>query len=225
MNLVEMNDAILVSNKFLQKVPEITDDKIIEFKRLLKISSRIEAAYEETEDSNSFFSLFPDIKKIIGASLCVEIFYAVKTGFYYSGVPSKLVYILHKLFTDKKFKSVNMSLNSGITYLQLYCKSCWEYKGQTVDMRNVIENVLGRPVTLLTSSVPKTNANGLCEIWIQNVERVALLPDNIFEKLSYQDCEKVEYTPDGLSLNGILLRTFNDRLGVVKDDFDLREYL
>lgn len=223
MNLVEMNEAILTSNKSMQKVPEISDEKILEFKRLLKISSRIEAVYEETEDSNSFFSMYPDIKKILGASVCVELFYAAKTGFYYKGVPAKLVYILHKIATDKHYQSVNIALNSAVKYLQLYCKSKWDYKGEDVGMKQVIDNIFGKSVTLLTESVPKTDANGVCEIWVPNVERVALLPSNIFEKLSYQDCERIEYTPDGLTLNGMLLRAFNDRLGITKDDFDLRE--
>lgn len=225
MNLVEMNEAILTANKTLQKVPSFTQEHIMEFKRLLKISSRIESSYEDTEDSNSFFSMFPDIKKILGTSVCVEVFYATKTGFYYNGIPAKLVYILSKLFMSGSYKSVNTAINSAVRILSIYAKSSWDYSGTELNMKDVIENIIGKPITLLTASVPKTESNGLYELWVPNVERVALLPDYIFEKLSYQDCERVEYTTEGLALNGMLLRTFQDRLGIVKDDFDLRECL
>ena len=225
MNLVEMNEAILTGSKKQQKVPVFNQEQLIGFKKLLKVSNVIEGVYEETEDSNSFFSMFPDIKKVAGGSVSVEMFYAAKTGFYYPGVPARLIYILNKLFAGGKYESINASLNSAIKLLQLYCKSSWKYGEETVTMKDVIENITGKSVTLLTVSVPKTDANGVYEVWVPNVERVALLPQHIYEKLSYQDCEKIEYTPDGLSLNGMLLRTFSDRLGITKSDFDLRECL
>ena len=189
--------------------------------------------FESTDDSNSFFAVCPGVKKIVGAFKSVECFYATKLGYYMKNVPMRLVYILNKLNISHQAKYVNVALNSAIPLLSNYAKCKYTAEdGTELDIKSVIENVYGRSIKLINSSMRKVEYDDAVELYVPDEKgkagRVALLCPSMAKMLSPEDCEKVYYNHSlGITLrtnNGeIPIRTLGNRLGITRDEFDLRE--
>lgn len=240
MNLIDLNDRINLGNKAntLKNVPkrtmdamstcrwvEITDDDILLFQSLLNISNDIVNTFNNTDDVNSFLSVFPDIKEICGSNVVVECFYAVKLGYYVKGVPTKLLYILKKAFEkEESVKYPNTILARCIGLIKPYTMKFYETDTGKVTLKDIIENFTGYTIKLLTDSTTLVKTNGYYELWVPDAERVAILPEDIAKMLSEDDCDNIRFDlSKGLVLHDIPLRTFNGRIGITHDEFDLRE--
>lgn len=224
MNLIEMNKIILSNKKKVVSIPILTQEDVILFKQTLLISKGVSDMFEKTDDSNSFFTVYPDVKKIVGARKCVECFYAVKLGYYVADVPTKLLYILNKLFKDNDILYPNTALNKATKYLMPYIKSTFKVSDGTVDVHGVINSVANRHVTLLTDTCLTSTMPGAdTEVFIRNCNRVAILPKSMAEMLSPSDIESLSFNVEkGIVLGDIPIRTLGNRIGLTKDDFDLR---
>lgn len=224
MTLLELNDKIESSQKTKIEPVHYTQNDLELFNKTINTSVTIKAAYDQTDDANSFFAKFPDVRKIVGSKVCVECFYACKLGYYMQGIPTKLVYIVDKIFKEYDKEYVNVAMNAAIPLLSPYAISEFDYVGESYTLKDVIENFVGRSITLLTTSVPKVKVKDAWEVYIPTTKRVAILPDDIGSAISLDDCEKLDYDKDaGLVLQGIPLRTMGDRLGVTLSDYDLRQ--
>jgi hypothetical protein len=223
-SLLELNDSIIYGKKKKTVVPEITNDDLILFKRALQCSSKIKAVYNQTEDANSFFATFPDVKKVIGSRKCVECFYACKMDYYMAGIPAKLLYIVNKMVTESDKKYINVAMNTAVQLLKPYANCSFACDGEAYTLKDVIENVCGNSIKLINTSVRKIQVGKDWEVYIPDVSRVAIMPDGIAGMLSQEDCEHLSFNLDkGIMLGDIPMRTLGDRLGITKDDFDLRE--
>lgn len=225
MNLLELNDAILYGEKTKIVTPKLSQDMLSTFQSLISSGQRIRMFYDQTDDVNSFFSLFPDVKQIVGTRVCVECFYACKLGYFMEGVPTKLTYIVQKMLSGEDNKLyVNRSMNAAVQLLTPYSNCEYEIAGECYTMKDVVENVVGSPIKLINSSVRKVKVRDVWEVFVPDANRVALLPDGIGSSLSMDDCENLRYVRDlGIALNDIPIRTLGNRVGIVRDDFDLRE--
>lgn len=224
MTLIELNDLMLVNNKrFEVKVPEVSQNDCDTFRRLVGSSKTVENVYNMTDDANSFFSMFPDIKKMFGDGVCVEVFYACKLKFVYDGVPSKLVYIVSKMLSECGNCNINTALNRTTSLLRPYVDHIYKVDGKEYTLKDVIENMTGFSIKLLTSSVRKVKSVNCFEVYVPNVERVALLPPDIAKLLPYSECAKIRYDRElGLVVgDDTVVRCLNGRLGITRDDFDL----
>lgn len=224
MNLLEFNDKVLISKKKTVNVPKFDNDKLIEFKELLSISLNMKNAFGAIDDSNAFFKMYPDVKKVIGARICAEVFYACKLGYYYDGIPSKLVYILNKAVKNHGKDFPNLTINSAISLLRTYASAQYKYEGKTLEVKDVLDNVFGTSVQLLTTAKMKIKVGDNWEVFIPDVERVAIMPDDIASMISYGDCDKLSFDINkGIMLGDVPVRTMNGRVGITRNDFDLRE--
>lgn len=221
MTLLQLNDAIQNPKEGHRVVEKITSEDVNEFNRLISINNSSKVAFDTIDDANAYFSIFPDIKKIIGSKKCVEVFYALKCGFVYDGVPGKLTYMLIELFKLMDKESVNRSLNSAVKLLDKYAG--YTYGDSKFTVKDIIENILGKSVSLLTDYCRKVKVGDYWEVWIPGENAVALIPDDIANMLSSDNLEELYYDSDkGLMLKEIPLRTLNNRVGCTLDDFDLR---
>lgn len=224
MNLLEFNDRVMISKKKTVSVPDFDNDKLIEFKELLAISPNMKNVFSAVDDSNAFFKMFPDVKKVIGAKICAEVFYACKLGYYYDGIPSKLVYILNKAVKNCGRDFANLTVNSAVNLLRTYASAQYRYDGSTICVKDVLDNVFGKSVDLLTTAKMKIKTGDVWEVFIPDVERVALMPDDIASMISYGDCDKLSFDINkGIMLGDVPVRTMNGRVGITRNDFDLRE--
>ncbi len=224
MNLLEMNDAILFGKKNTVEVPIPSKGNLDTFQSLINSGKSIKMFYDQTDDANSFFALFPDVRQIVGSKICVECFYACKVGYFMGGVPSKLLYIVTKMLSRNEAKVfVNRSINSAVQLLKPYMSNEYVLDGQKYTVKDVIENVAGAPVKLLNTSIRKTKVGQEWEVFIPEVNRVAILPAGLGELLSMTDCENLRYVRElGIVLHDVPIRVMGNRVGITTDDFDLR---
>lgn len=223
MNLIEFNNALLYSKKKQKSINVITTEEVKQFQELLLIGKDVMNTFDSLEDSQSFYITYPSIKKIMGKN-AVECFYASKLKMLYKGVPNKLIYILLKAIKKYGKDNINLALNSVIDYVKSYAEDEYTYDDETYSVKDIIESLTGHSVKLITDSVRAVQVNDYYEVWIPDVCKVALIPEDIVKSIDSKDLENLEYSSTlGIHLNGVPLRTFNDRLGVTKNDFDLRE--
>lgn len=230
MNLIEFNDKQLAGKKEIKgfKNP-VTVEDIEMFQKLIHMQKDIENSFNLTDDSNSFFAAYPDIKKIMGNEVGTECFYACKLNSLFQGVPNRIVYIIKK--SVNYFKSVNPNkiLNSVLPYISAYAEVEFTDGEETFIVKDILENVIGKPCQLITDSVRKVygGKNDICEwdeVWVPTANCVALLPKDISDLISLEDCRRLDYDSKlGVHLDNVPLRTFNNRIGITKYEFDLRE--
>ena len=228
MNIIELNKIILGSEKEEIVCPLITKEDIEQFQNLLFVNSQIKSVFEACEDASSFYKGFADFASLIEKEKREDIFYAVKMGTYYQGIPNRLLYILRRLITAVGNRKLpNHIIELGDNLLVPYMKCDYISEAGKFTFKDILDNVCSQSVNLITDSAYSVKISGeVYEVFIPGVERVALLPADIGERLSYEDCLNLQYDFElGVHLNGVPLRTYGNRIGVILNDFDLVEVL
>lgn len=226
MNTIEFYDKIVNGKGIEVDYPVITNDDVRKFYELLQVNDSIKLAADKTESSVAFYTAFPDIKKLIGAPIASEVFYAYKLGFIYSGVPNKLVYILYKAFKETDMKYPNLILWKAFKDVKSFVDRVYVSDKGKFTFKTILENVYGSSANIISSTTYKCLNNDVYEIFIESEDRIALVPKDIGDCLSEEDCRAITYDPAlGLVLNETPIRRLNGRLGITFDDFDLREVI
>lgn len=225
MNLVEMNKAIMSKKRNEVVIKnQITQGDILLFYDMLNISKNIQTLFDSIDDSNTFFKIYPDFKKVLTNGKAVECFYAVKKGNIWEGVPMRLVYILTKAFESNGKELVNVTLNTATGLLAPYASDTYVYNDSKLTIKDIIDNVVGKSSKLLTASNPIVKYKDCVEVFIPNANRVAVLPNDMVEYVTVDNCNTLQWDKtNGVTVEGVPLRTLNNRLGITRNDFDLRE--
>lgn len=227
MTLVEFNDKLLVNKDHHPiTIVQFTQNDIDEFRRLIAVNPIVKNCYDSCEDSNAFLEFAPWLKTIYGKDLYTELFYAAKMTSYYKGIPCRLIYILNTMFSKFGTQHLNDTLSRGYKYLIPYLNYIFDVDGQEVTLKGLIDNYAGRVTKLLTKTVRKVKSADCYEVYVNGEDRVALIPNDIANTLPYDMCAKLAFAKSrGLYIDDIIIRTMNGRIGVTKDDFDLRKCL
>lgn len=231
-----MNNNVLEINKKASGKYDLSDgtskpvstciDKDVElFRSLLKTNEACTKAFTQTESSKEFFKAVPLItdylKEANKTAVMEDMFYSTKLGFFYEGVPSKLVFLLKKsLF---KYKTPNAALAAIYPMsIQNFLKKGALPEGITI--KTIMEACLSREIELLSSFKRKVIYDNLCEIYVANTNRVLVAPEEMMRELtSRSDLEAVEFVENiGVCVRSKPLRTFGGKIGIVTDEYDLR---
>lgn len=201
---------------------ENLEDKLTEFKEILSAFDSIAARFRSTESSSEFLSACPIITTFLGKKDVVEeVFYAMKNGYIYQGVPAKLTYLVKKALQlyDTPNKAISMiSQSSLLPYLRK------ETLPMGITVKAVIDNICGYETKLLLDSVRAVTNQSCIEVYVPNVDTVLVLPMEYTSVIqSREDLETVAMTPEGVTIRGHLFRTMFGKTGITKSDFDLRE--
>lgn len=220
MNLVEMNYKIMHPEEHME-VEKVQQEHVDLFRSILPTSTFVSSLYNNVDDASAFYAQVPELKKLLPPKMATDIFYASKLGYIFEGVPSKMVYVISELFRLGDKDHVNLTLEMGVQLLANY--AAFTYGKDKFTIKDVIENIIGTKVSLLTPDTRKVQAVDSYEVWVENANRVVLLPNDIAKPLSKDDVKKIEYDSErGLTLSDIPLRTMNNRVGCTLSDFDLR---
>lgn len=224
MTLIEMNELMLNGEKKEVNYPVASDDLLYTFSEILGISPAIVSAVNDFEDSDAFFKTYADIREIIGTKFASDIFYAYKLGFYYHGVPGKLCYVVSKIKEFDGGETPNTAIKAASKLLTKYVGNVYTSEHGSYTVKDVIDNIFGKSVELLTDGKRIVN-NGKCyEAYVSDIDRVVILPDDIGKSLTFDECYSLSFDKNiGVLCNGEALRFRNNRVGITKDDFDLRE--
>lgn len=226
MTLLELND--IIAGRYKESVGanakrrDLTEEEFEAFRALLNIDDSYGKMLQQTEIASEFYETCPIIETLTDKEIQEDVFYAAKLGYYFVGVPSKLVYILRKAI--RQYESPNLAISALDTrVIAKYLKEGALAEGITI--KQVIEKLLGTNFELLSDYNRKVQFRTYYEVYIPNTDRVALIPSEIAGYIeSYEDLKSLQFDSElGITIHGKPLRTLDGRLGVTVNDYDLRE--
>ena len=236
MNLLEFNEKLGYTSEAYECKHKITSDDLEMFEDILCISDNIRNLFEDATSPRQLSAVYGEFNKVLGKDVFEDVFYAKKIGYITDGVPQRLPNMLKKSFDKYGDTSPNKAVNAILPDLERYVNYKFtgdveytikdlimNYAAMHWDCQNYISPTF-RPVTSwqthVTNYVHKQIRYG--ELYVENTKNIALVDYDILAQLPAD--AKVIYAKDkGLMYNGSLLRTMNDRIGLVHDEFDLRE--
>lgn len=229
MTLLEFNK--IIDGKPLESVKPveyvgITMEDLEFFRRMLSIDPAMIPALHETSRSKEFFDAFPILDSIeYSKEQKEDLFYAVKLGYFYSGVPCKLVYLITKAIAATETPNQALCLLKDSKHVAKYLVDGAINNGITI--KQVVANVLGSEFKTITNSRRKVKFNNFYEIYVENVDSIVLVPEDIAGQInSIGDLRAVSFVPNvGVCVHDIPLRTFGNRYGITVNEFDLREVI
>ena len=125
MNLLELNK--IFEGKYIEKREkeekqiQVTEENVIKFRELLMINDSFTEGLNRTESAVEYFKTYELLDKVVSDDLKEELFYIAKTGFFFEGIPSKVVYLLQRAI--KKYNTPNNAISSiDIRVLNKYLK-------------------------------------------------------------------------------------------------------
>lgn len=235
MNLIELNSVLCGNYKEelkrkvdFEKTMATTED-INLFKSLLAIHDYYRDGFASTEVSEEFYEAYEMFRDMIPKEKQTDVFYATKMSYILEGVPSKLAYLLRKAIrSDKTEENLPRGVNEAILSIGYTSWGKFLKKGSLagdLTVKDVIDVIVGRDCTLISDSVRKVVYEDYAEIYVQNVDRVVLVPKDIADQInSMEDLCNIQYKQGvGVCVGDFPLRIMNGRIGVTKNEFDLRE--
>ena len=199
-----------------------TLEQLEEFKLLLSINDAYLQKLNQTEVAKEFYTACPLLDAVVEDDLKEDLFYATKLGFMYTGIPSKLVFLLKKGL--KLVETPNRVIECmDMRLFGKYLKPGVLPEGITI--KQILSNLIGTDYKTLTKARRKVKYKDFYEVYVDNTDRVVLLPECIAEQVdSSTDLKNVNYQKDiGVCVYNMPLRTFAGKLGITKDEYDLRE--
>lgn len=201
----------------------VTQEEVKEFINIFSVNDYIRDVFNQTENYIQFYDIFPWFKKVFPAVKAKELFYAAKCEMIYEGVPPTVVFLLKRALANFEYTYVNLAISRIERKMLSPYMKVGALSGD-ITFKDVIENIIGKSCKLITDASPCIDVNGVSELYVTNIDAVALVPTDMLGGItSLEDFQSVEYDKAvGLKLKGQLIRTMNGKVGITKNDLDLR---
>lgn len=226
MNLLQLNE--IFEGKYVDELKKseviktITENDLNEFRELLSISDSFSEGLNLTESYAEYFQTYEILGKSVNEDLKEDLFYAAKLGFFYEGIPSKIVYLLRKSL--RKYNTPNNAISAlDVRSISRYLKKGSLPEGVTLKM--IMENIIGREFETITQYRRSVHFKEVTEVYVQNTDRVLVLPKELAVFVeSQKDLESVQYVKNiGVCVHDIPIRTLGGKIGITFNEYDLRE--
>lgn len=220
-SLLEINDMFKLKGLANDTVTDLsTAEEVQDFKKLLLLSPAIEKNFLSTSSAVEFFKSAPELQKGLSKIKKMDLFYAAKSDMLLEKVPSYIVYFINQAYKKCNYPNLTVSRLS----LSLI-KEFISMLPEGISLLNVLENIAGQRAELFNSAVRKTEFKGVYELYIPNIDKVAIIPKAIADEINtIDDYQSVQYVKGvGVCLGSIPLRVFNGALGIVCNEFNLLE--
>lgn len=204
----------------------VTKEEVQEFLNIFYTDTFIKSVFDATENYQQFYDTFPWFKKVFEPVKAKELFYAAKCEMIYENVPPTVIFLMRKALMQFEYKYANVALNRlERKMLEPYMKVGVLPADTTY--KDVIENIIGKSVKLITASSPCVDVEGVSELYVPNIDAVALVPTDMLRDISdLEDFNSVVYDKEvGLMVKGQPIRTMGGKVGITKNDLDLRNCL
>lgn len=229
MTLLELNK--IVEGKYpkgdaVEPIKTITIDDLENFRQYLAIDESMLQVLKSTNNDKEFFEAYPILNALpYSKEEKTELFYAAKLGEIYTDISSKLVYLLVKALTSTSSPNQALSVLKDYRGIDKYLQ-----KGaipNDITIKQIMSNILKSDFKVLTNSRRKVKYNNFYEVYVENVDTVVLLPEDIAAQVdSSDDLKAINYVKGvGVCVYDMPLRTFCGRLGVTTNEFDLRDVI
>lgn len=226
MTLLELNAIVegkTVDNtvKFKEyKENENLVENTVSFLKILHMNEKALKAFTHTESEAEFYKAYKEAKEFVKDT--TDVFYTAKLGYFYEGVPARLTYLIQK--AAKTYDGPNNVVAALAHSLEMRAFCGKDCIGKNVTIKSVVESFVGMKYRSIEKGMYAVRFKDFFEVYVENVDKVLLLPEDYERYLRNEDdVVTVEYVDNlGVCMHGEPMRTFNGRLGITEDDFDLR---
>ena len=219
--IVEGNYAEEMTEASKQKYRCATDQELQLFKSMLMMDAAYQNALKMTESHKEFYETYSFFRLSFPDEIKEDLFYATKLGFRYEGIPTRLVYLLRKALLTHDSPNLAISAINKMSWGRFLKRGSLP-NGVTIKM--IVENLLGESYDTILDYRLKVKYKRWYEVYVSNVDRIALLPEEIAQQIEETDIRSIMYTKDvGLTLYEKPLRTFGSFYGIISHEFDLRK--
>ena len=192
------------------------------FKHLLKINKVYASSFNKTDSAKEFYENFELFDKAFDKKLQEDVFYGAKLGYLLENVPCRLVYLLKLAAANNVTPSLAVQSVSPIAWGRFLKKGTLP---EGIIIKDILDAVFGYDTQLITKTKLKIRYERYSEVYIENVDRICLLPNSIADQFdTIEDLRELKYVPKvGVCFGEVPLRTFDGRNGITFDEFDLRD--
>lgn len=200
-------------------------EDFIAAKRLMNINSvEFTAQLNDTDNAYEFYEANEIMRELIPNDKKEEIFYALKLGFFFEGVPTKLTYLLKLGAKAHKYPNVmisSLNANQFDKYLTA------NHIVGKITILDIINSIYGHKCELLGKYKKRVVNNQAVEYYVPNTDRVLVVSPETAEYLSTaEDINALNYVKDvGVCIRDIPVRTLGGKIGLTVDEYDLREVI
>ena len=202
----------------------LTKSALEDFLTLLEEDDIAKSTFDNVEIAAEFYEICTDFKHFIPKEQRVEAFYAAKLGGeVFAEIPAFCQYTLKKCY-EQCYGLPNLIFKvMPIPAIKEFLTEGYFSAGYT--MRDAICNVCNPQYSPVSVAHPRCEHDNFVEFYVQSTDMVMAVPKTIANALTDDCCTKIEDTPNGLAVNGVLIRTMCDYIGAINSKYDLRELL
>lgn len=198
-----------------------TENDLKQFKNMLQIDNSYFEGLKKTDSFKEFYEAYELFEKTFDPKLQEDIFYSTKLGFFFEGVPSRLVYLLKKAIDKNPTPSLALQSISVLAWDRFLKKGSLP---EDITIKDVLDAIYGYETKLIDELQLRVRHESFSEIYVKNVDRICLLPNAIADQFDLKDLDTLEYVPkQGVCFDGVPVRFFDGRNGITLDEFDMRD--
>lgn len=201
----------------------LTRDVFALFMKMLQEDPIAKDFFESYDSYKDFYKTAVDFAHLIPKDLQMEVFYAAKIGCFYTGIPSFCVYMIKRAWTEANgIPNLIPKLLPSVVLNEVFKKG---YFTGLTSLRDVICNVACKDYNPLSETNLRNRVGDFTEIYIKSTDMVAAVPNVIADALDDNSILNITVEPNGLTTNGMLLRTMCNYVGAINSTYDLRELI
>lgn len=221
-NLYTLDDMcpFIQGKKFEGSAKRFADKVAVdEFAKRVSESITAQSNLELIDSWRDFYTIEPDFKNWIKAESRAEAFYAAKNGVFAYMVPSFCIFMLKKAYSTYKSPNLIFKLLPQPVLDKFFAEG---YLGGGLTLQDVVCSFCTPTYQPLSCERLKNRCGDFTEVYVQETDMVALLPNRIADNLDNTAIDNIKLTEAGLSTGGMLLRLMGGSRGVINSTYDLR---
>lgn len=221
MKITDAHDYIL-GKKFISemKEPYRAEEGLLEkTSHIFNISPTAEQNLKLLESAQKFYELEPDIAKRIPVKKREECFYGMKLEYCSPVIPARAMYFLLKCKND--FGTVNYfpKVFPKPLLKVLFSKG---YIAEGYTLNDVLCTIISPNYKPLSLTFPAVSIGEYSEVYIRSTDGIALVPNDIRDKLNYDDIENLEVRDNSIYCGNIPIKFIGSYYGSINSTYDLR---
>lgn len=222
MNPLEIIDYI-TGKKYLDKVKEEpfrSDENT--FNDIIRIFSKgvfVEDNIKATDNYKVFYENEPDIARLVPDDRKEEYFYAMKIEQCSSAIPAKYLFLLKKCYETYGTLN-NLGLVLPKSNLKVLFSEGTISEGYTLEQ--IIKSLVDKSYSPFRKGSYKNEVGDFVEVYLEKVNRVAILPKDIADKLTDEDIKQIEVKKGALTLAGVNILKTGKYVGVCDRVYNLK---
>lgn len=215
----------IIGKKYLGKVAEpyrAEPDLLLKASTIFNISPTAQRNLEILDSAKEFYKAEPDIAKRIQVKKREECFYGMKLEYVSPVIPARALYFLLKCYKDYNTVNYFPKVLSKPLVKLMFSEG---YIAEGYTLKDVICTITTPNYQPLSAAFPAVNMGDYSEIYIKETDAIALVPNDIRDKLNYTDIENLTVKGKDICCGNTPIRLIGSHYGATHSTYDLRDML